>query len=502
MRSLFGSIAAATTPARRLTNESPVPLSSRRSSTQFMLPSVTTDGVEQQLKTMSTQGTVFGVVDKIATAVAGVEWNLWRKAASGVDEDREQVTSHAALTLWEKPNPFMPRQEFVETISQHLELVGETDWLMGRVAGVKFPIELWPVRPDRIEPVPHPRKFLSGYVYTSPDGEKIPLELSDVIQVKRPNPWDPYRGLGPVQALMNELDAARYGAEWNASFFRNSAMPGGIIEVDRRLGDDEFDELRDRWDDQHRGVSKAHRVAILEQGKWVDRKFSMKDLLFTDLRTMNRDTILEAWGFPKAMLGITEDVNRANAEAGEYVFAKWLTVTRLERLKAALNNDLLPLYGDTARGLEFDYVSPVPENSEADNANITAKANAVVTLAAVGFDAPALAEAWGLPAVAYSKPEPVVPAALPSRGGTGEDDQSDYDLANRLPLPDNAMRWEAVECDDDSTCEPCKANRGHLYRNRADAYADYPDGKGYVKCVGAQYGNSCRGTVRKRRVKE
>jgi hypothetical protein len=62
-----------------------------------------------------------------------------------------------------------------------------------------------------------------------------------------------------------------------------------------------------------------------------------------------------------------------------------------------------------------------------------------------------------------------------------------------------AMRWQVKAHIDANVCEPCKKNDKKLYRNRSSAYADYPGGKGYIKCVGAQYGNSCRCTVKKRR---
>jgi ATP-dependent protease ClpP protease subunit len=62
-----------------------------------------------------------------------------------------------------------------------------------------------------------------------------------------------------------------------------------------------------------------------------------------------------------------------------------------------------------------------------------------------------------------------------------------------------AKRWVASEEEDDSTCEPCDGIDGTVYRNRADAYADYPGGVGYKDCIGAQYGNACRGKVQKRR---
>lgn len=67
------------------------------------------------------------------------------------------------------------------------------------------------------------------------------------------------------------------------------------------------------------------------------------------------------------------------------------------------------------------------------------------------------------------------------------------------PHPEAANRWIAVEVDDESTCEPCSKNNGKLYKSRADAYKDYPGGAGYVNCVGAEHGNECRGTVKKRR---
>lgn len=62
-----------------------------------------------------------------------------------------------------------------------------------------------------------------------------------------------------------------------------------------------------------------------------------------------------------------------------------------------------------------------------------------------------------------------------------------------------AMRWEVVAHMDDNTCQPCMDNDGQLYRSRAAAYKDYPGGKGYVKCVGAEYGNDCRCKVVKRK---
>jgi hypothetical protein len=95
------------------------------------------------------------------------------------------------------------------------------------------------------------------------------------------------------------------------------------------------------------------------------------------------------------MTGAVDDVNRANAEAAEYVFSKWVLVPRLERIKQALNADLLPLFGVT--DVEFDYESPVQEDAVAVNASRDSRVNAAVSLVAAGFDPAEVLEAMDLP---------------------------------------------------------------------------------------------------------
>lgn len=350
-----------------LRNKAPIPYAPKRSGGFSMFGGTRSDKTAE-LSAMQTLGTVFSIINLTSTAVSQVEWRLYRTRSDGRrvlegETQRTEVTRHLALEVWNRPNKFYTRGEFVEAEQQHVDLTGEGWWVVGRDPRASFPLELWPVRPDRIEPIPDRDDFISGYCYYGPEGEKIPLATNEVIRLRMPNPLDPYRGLGPIQSMLTDIDSAKYSAEWNRNFFLNSAEPGGIIQIDRRLSDDDFNELRDRWNDQHKGVAAAHRVAILEQGQWVDRKFSMRDMQFAELRNVPREMIREAFHVAKSMLGTAEDVNRANAEAGEAHFQKWVTVPRLERFKQALNTQFLPMFGEAAANLEFDYDNPVDRKS-------------------------------------------------------------------------------------------------------------------------------------------
>lgn len=394
---------------RTVRNDTPVSYTPSGRSRGFTLPFMTRGDKTSQMEAYGQVSTLFSIVDRISNAVSQVEWHLWREAtgrrstATGGEVDRTEVTSHAALDLWNNPNPFMDQNQFVETVEQHYELTGEGWMVLGRDPRSKLPLTMWPVRPDRMAPVPHPTKFIAGYVYTSPDGEQVPLGVDDVIYLRRPSPLDPYRGMGPVQAAMVDLESAKAAAEWNRNFFRNSAEPGGIIEVEKRLTDPEFDEMTQRWREQHQGVSNAHRVAVLEQGKWIERKYTQKDMQFAELRGVSREVIREAFGIHSHMLGISEDVNKANAYAGEASFGRWIVFNRAQRWKNALNNRLLPMFGAT--DVKFDHDRVVPEDREADDRERTSKAQAAQLLRIAGWEPDDILQTVGLPPMRYAEQE-------------------------------------------------------------------------------------------------
>lgn len=355
---------------------------------------------KRMLDSMGAVSTMFSIVSINSTSVGSVDWKLFRKSANGDKDSRREVVAHPALTVWNKPNRFYTRTEFVETEQQHIDLTGEGWWVLysdPRAPGAG-PTEIWPVRPDRIFPVKHPTEFLTGYIYRGPNGEEIPLELDEVIQIRMPNPVDPYRGMGPVQALMTTMYGYQAAMEYNRNFFVNGAEPGGIIEFPDELEDDEWRRHKRRWDSQHRGVSRAHKVAILEGGaKWIDRKYTNRDMEFIGLANFGRDTMREAFGIHKHILGQSDDVNLANALAADTTYAKRQTIPRLERFKQALNNDFLPLFPGSTNLYEFDYCDPTPDNEEAENAERESKANAFKTLIDAGVHPEDAAMVAGLP---------------------------------------------------------------------------------------------------------
>jgi len=339
-------------------------------------------------------GTLFAIVSQIGNAFASTEWHLYRKTSKRDKQRRVEVMNHGFMTVWDRPNDFYTGRFFRESVQQHLDLVGEGVIVLNLIGNLV--VEMWCVRPDRIQPVKHPTKFLTGYIYQGPDGEEVPLELNQVIHIKYPNPSDPYRGMGPVQTVLNDIDAARYSAEWNRNFFINGARPGGIIKVDYRMNDDEFNAFVRRWRQQHQGVANAHRVAILENAEWQDTNFSMTDMQFVELRNLPRELIREAFAFPKPMLGTVDDVNRANAEAGKEIMAEGQTIPRLSRWKDTINAFLLPKFAN-GKSLELDFDDPTPINHEAVDRERLSQTTGAKNLVTSGYHPDDVSDAMSLP---------------------------------------------------------------------------------------------------------
>ena len=412
------------------------------------------DNDEANLRAYGTQGTVFANVSLLARSTAAPEWHLYRKqpqdgrrrystSDQGSDQ-RTEVVKHQALSVLTTPASIMTngiervvwsRFALFELSQTWMELTGKSYWVVQRDPRASFPVGLWPVRPDRMMPVPDPDNYLAGWVYTAPDGrEKVPLNVDEVIFNRYPDPLDVYGGVGPIQSVLTDIDSARYAAEWNKQFFLNSAEPGGVIEVEENLDDNEWKQLTDRWREGHRGVARAHRVAVLEGGqKWVPNMHTMRDMDFAALRMVGRDLIRESLAMHKVMTGVTDDVNRANAQTGEEVFSSWSVKPRLDRWRDTINTQFLPLFGTAGDGVEFDYSFPMPLNREQDNAELTAKAAAALTLVQAGFDPDAVLEVVGLPdmpAVVTATqapalppgwvPEMTAPAAAPVGAGDGD----------------------------------------------------------------------------------
>jgi hypothetical protein len=91
---------------------------------------------------------------------------------------------------------------------------------------------------------------------------------------------------------------------------------------------------------------------------------------FLESSRMTRDEILSVFGVPAAVAGISEDVNRASAEAMLYTFAENTILPKLRLIEAQLTQDLCSTFDSR---IEANFESPVPSLRSEDRADMIAR---------------------------------------------------------------------------------------------------------------------------------
>lgn len=304
------------------------------------------------------QSWVYDCVTKIAAEFAAVNLKLYRMDTKG---NIEEVDTHPVLDLLDRVNPFMTFYDLKDLTITFLELTGNAYWwLLKNKKGDVVQIYPW-LRPDRMTPIPSVEKFIDRYRYIEPGiGDPIDFETSEIIHFKYINPLDPYSGRSPVGSAALAIAVDEYAQKYNLRFFQNGARPDFVLQFKDGIEDVQAKRIMEKWEERH-GQGNEHRPAVLSKGEVRPTSLTQKDMEFYNQRLMSRDEILAAFKVPKSLLGITEDVNFATAQAARQMFIKQVIVPKVEKFAQYLNEFLLPQFSD-GDSLFFDYDNPAPED--------------------------------------------------------------------------------------------------------------------------------------------
>lgn len=310
------------------------------------------------------QSWVYACATKRAQSVAKAKFRLFRRNAS---DDYTELDDHSALMILERPNPLETKYQYLFRTILHMDLTGDAYSYIVR-DGAKRVRELWSLQPEFMTVIPNTDGTVSYYELDYGNGTPI-VEFSpnDIIHYKHPSPIDPYYGASVVMAVAQSVDINDFQHNYQRNFYRRSALPPAVLESDSKLDDQTVQRLRKNFDSVYGGEENAGRTLILENGlKYKTLGVNPKDL---DWLATNRYTLQEIcaiFGVPPAMLGIVEDVNRANAESQEYTYAKMTVEPLLSNIDEQLTQSLIRQFVDGSKlFLQHDSTVPMDEDRKA-----------------------------------------------------------------------------------------------------------------------------------------
>ena len=309
------------------------------------------------------KGYAYTAISSIAQEVASIDLRLFKKKIVRGEVETDQIIEHESLSLLHFANPLMTFYDLIEATQIYLELVGEGYWLV--LKDGTTPRELWPLRPDWVKVIPSKETIIDSYVYTpgGNDVEKVTIPREDIIPFKYFNPQHIFRGKGSIQAAAMAIDIQDFSQQWNRNFFFNSALPGLVFTTDKAVSDSTVKRFMQQWQATYQGRNNPHKIAFLGGGFKAEKlSINAKDMDFAEQQKMMRDDILAVFKVPKTVLGLTDDVNRANAEATTKAFMERVITPRMIKLSNTLNEFYLPMFGED--NIFFDFTDPAPEDTE------------------------------------------------------------------------------------------------------------------------------------------
>jgi len=334
---------------------------------------------DKKLSKLGQLKTYKGIVKACVSAIAE---EVGRTEIIVLDQKGERIENHPVISLLNNPNPLIDLSKFnlLEMTETHKQLTGESFWYLASGEVTKKPKLIYVIRPDRMATAINKETGeITGYVYTRPDnGEKMPYERHEIIHHKMPHPLSVYEGLGNVSAGEDYIKTEQNATDYTKNFIANNATPPGIVNIKNQISDQDFKDVQRKWNVKYGGTGKAGKIGFLRNAdiEYVKLGGSLGDIAIKEVKDMSRDDIMFMFRVSKTILGITEDVNLANAKVAERVFLKRVIKPQVERLVDTLNTQLAPIYGN----ITFDFVDPISDDLD-EKAQIYEKlVNSVYTL--------------------------------------------------------------------------------------------------------------------------
>jgi len=364
------------------------------------------------------------------------------------NEKTEDIINHPFELLLKRPNPLLSRSEFIEAMVIFRALTGNAYIWLNKLNEAAPPSEMWIIPSDRIKPVPDGRLAIKGYLYNPGWQPEIALEPWEVVHLKTPNPYNPYVGLSPVEALAIAILGDKAMSEWNTNFFhKDNAKISGILKFADTIEDGQWEKMLADVEKKYGGTKR--RLMMMRgtgQGAadFINTAMSQKDMEFLAGRQFSREEIYQIFAPGLyAMLNASSALN--NARSNEATYMSHTVWPLLVSIAEKITNDILPAYGENLV-CEFEDVRVRDRQMDL---NEQEQAHKVMTVAEVRekyFDLPPLGD---------ERDDKLVAQAGNPFGSSGPNPFANNSNGNKPPQLDDGKE----EAPEDVAEEPVKARR-------------------------------------------
>lgn len=272
-------------------------------------------GVRVDQETARMYSPFFAGVRVISEDLGGLPLFLYERLARG----KQRAAGHPLYPLLhDQPNPMMSSVQLRDTLQGHA-----MTWGNGVAQLVTHPRtgvieEIWPLRPDRLRIRVRrtgPGALQRWYLYDDPvNGIRARLPAEEVLHIAG-HGFDGVRGYPIVELAANSIGLGLATEHHGAKFFSNGSAPGGALSHPGNLSPGARTRMADDWENIHRGIDNAQRVAIFEEGvTWQQIGVPNDSAQFLETRKMQVTEMARWLRLPPHKIGDLDRATFSNIE--------------------------------------------------------------------------------------------------------------------------------------------------------------------------------------------
>lgn len=238
-------------------------------------------------------------VNLIANDVGRLPFDTFERVG---DDGRRKARGHSARKLLRKPSPVMTGRRFRRTLTFHALIYGNGVAAIFRDGrGLREMLILDP-RQTCLAVVDGELWYVT-YI----DGEPRRLRHSDVFHVRGLS-HDGMWGLDVLDLMRDALGLPLAARRFASKFFANGSNVGGLLMVPGHFTDEKIANTIGAWNKMQTGLTKAHRVALLQEGaKFEKLTVEPEKSQLVEMQRAEIVTVANIMGVPPSRLGA--DVN-------------------------------------------------------------------------------------------------------------------------------------------------------------------------------------------------
>ncbi|WTW96594.1 phage portal protein [Streptomycetaceae bacterium NBC_01309] len=279
----------------------------------------------------------------IAEDLGSLPLFLYERLARG----KRRATDHPLYALLhDQPNPLMTSMQLRETLQSHATTWGDGVGVLVTHERTGVIEEIWPLRPDRLSictrPTGRAGQVDKWFVYDDHvNGVLVRLHSSEVLHIAGLG-FDGVHGYPVVDLAANAIGLGLATEHYGAKHFSNGSAPGGALSHPGNLSPEARRRMADDWENIHRGIDRAHRVAILEEGvTWHQVGIPNDSAQFLETRKLQVTEMSRWLRLPPHKIGDLERATFSNIEQQQLDYITSALGSWLMRWEQAILTQLL-----------------------------------------------------------------------------------------------------------------------------------------------------------------